>query len=117
MSLRVALLILCAWPIFTGCAAQRYLIERSEPASALAMQLKFASVKGPSASERTENLLRRFDLSDLYKTDARACLEGLQQLSEQEPSSDLNYAVSELAYILGKRAEAKDDEALALDMY
>ncbi len=115
--LRVALLILCVWPIVTGCAAQRYLVERSEPASALAMQLKFASVKGPSASERTENLLRRFDLSDLYKKDARACLEGLQQLSEQEPSSDLNYAVSELAYILGKRAESKDDEALALDMY
>ncbi len=100
-----------------GCASQRYLIERSEPASALAMQLQFASFKGPSVSERTETLLRRFDLSETYKKDTQACLEGLQQLAEMEPASELNYAVSELAYILGKRAEAKNNEALALDMY
>lgn len=111
----LALLVLSQFLV--GCASQKYLVQREVPANALAMQLQLASSKGPHVSGRTESLLRRYDLSDLYKKDTQICLEKLQLLAESEPTAELNYAVSELAYIIGKRADAKGNESLALDMY
>jgi len=106
---------LIVWSL--GCASQRYLVMRDVPANPLAMQLQLASRQGPQVSSRTETLLRRYDLLDLYKSDITACLEGLQLLSEREPNGELVYGLAELAYIAGKRAEKEHDEALALDMH
>ncbi len=44
-------------------------------------------------------------------------MESLQQMLDVEVDSELVYSVSELAYILGQRAEKSRNEALALDMY
>ncbi|MGN6546713.1 MAG: hypothetical protein ACTHK7_16785, partial [Aureliella sp.] len=101
----------------SGCAAQKYLITRDVPANPLAIQLQLTSKAGPQVSPRTESMLRRYDLLELYKTDIAGCLERLQSLTESEPNGELVYGVAELAYIAGKRAEKEHNEALALDMH
>lgn len=90
---------------------------RDVPANPLAMQLQLSSKNGPQVSSRTESLLRRYDLLELYKSDIAACLESMQSLADSEPTGELVYSVAELAYIAGKRAEKEHNEALALDMH
>ena len=62
-------------------------------------------------------MLRRYALTDIYDTNPAVCLEELQALLETEVDGELVFSISELAYILGKRAEKGHDEARALDMY
>lgn len=115
MSRWVCALVVLAW--CSGCAAQKYLITRDVPANPLAIQLQLTSKAGPQVSPRTESMLRRYDLLELYKTDIAGCLERLQSLTESEPNGELVYGVAELAYIAGKRAEKEHNESLALDMH
>ncbi|MCC6508254.1 MAG: alpha/beta fold hydrolase [Pirellulaceae bacterium] len=114
----------CIWLViagalldFTGCATQKFLIKRDTPANPLAIQLQLASKKGPQVSPRTETLLRKYDLLELYQTDTPGCMERLQQLTVTEPTGELVYSVAELAYLEGHRAEKDKDEARALDMF
>ena len=100
-----------------GCSTQKFLIRRDTPANPLAVQLNLASSKGPTDSQRTEAVLRRFALRELYLEDPLLCLEAMQTLLENEVENGLVYSISELAYILGKRAEVKGNEGHALDMY
>ncbi|MFO1066761.1 MAG: hypothetical protein U0892_23120, partial [Pirellulales bacterium] len=110
-------LALCAALLFSGCASQKYLIHLDTPNNPLAAQLQLSSRQGPQVSSRTESLLRRYAMLEHYKTDTQQCLEQMQALVENDPSGELVYAVAELAYIAGKRAEKEKHEALALDMY
>jgi hypothetical protein len=100
-----------------GCSSQRYLIRRDTPANPLALPLKLDDSHGPQISPRTATLFRRYALSEAYEKDPMDCLEQLQVLLETEVDSELVYSVSELAYILGQRAEREENEAQALDMY
>ncbi len=100
-----------------GCSSQRFLIRRDTPANPLALSLQITSNKGPQISQRTTNVLRRFALSEVYARDPAECLVQLQTLLESEVDGELVYSIAELAYILGKRAENKGDQSLALDMY
>src|SRR5687768_7586579 len=68
--------------LLTGCAGQKYLVMRDVPANPLAMQLQLTSKNGPQVSTRTESLLRRYDLLELYKSDIAACLESMQSLAD-----------------------------------
>ncbi len=61
-------------------------------------------------------LLRVYDLTDGLQGDARTLLEKLQRITEQEPSADKVYAMSELAYLSARKIE-KQDKAKALDLY
>ena len=106
-----------ALALLSGCAGQKYLVMRDVPANPLAMQLQLTSKDGPQVSPRTESLLRRYDLLELYKSDITDCLDSLQSLADSEPTGELVYGVAELAYIAGKRAEKEHNEALALDMH
>ncbi len=110
------LIVLCA-----GCATQKYLVIRDVPANALAMQLQLSSKKGPQITARTHTLLRKYDLLETYDKNIADCLEKLQLLAETEPAGaltgELIYAVAEVAYIAGVRAEKDRDEPLALDMH
>ncbi len=101
----------------SGCASHDYLIRRDTPANPLALQLELASRSGPRVSYRTDSVLRRYALSDLFATDSQACLEAMQNLLDSETDGELVYGISEVAYILGKRAETNRDVGLALDMY
>lgn len=107
--------ILCSG--LTGCATQHFLIRRDSPANPLAAQLQLTSSKGPQISSRTQWVLRRFALTDLYNEKPDECLEALQTLLESEIENELVYGISELSYVLGRKAEKRDDEAQALDLY
>jgi pimeloyl-ACP methyl ester carboxylesterase len=100
-----------------GCSTQKFATMRSMPINPLATQLYLFSRSGPRVSDRTQMLLRRYDLLSLYQRDASGCLAQLQVLSEQEHGGEAIYAVSELAYTLGQRYEREGKAAKALDMY
>lgn len=112
-TLAITLILLLA----TGCATQKYLTLRDTPANPLAIPLQLTSSAGPQISSRTKVLLRRYALGEQYEKDPAKCLESLQQMLDLEIDSELVYGVSEMAYILGQRAEKEHDVALALDMY
>ena len=61
-------------------------------------------------------LLRVYNLTDALQGDSRELLENLQHITEQEPSADKVYAMSELAYLSARKIE-KQDKAKALDLY
>jgi hypothetical protein len=100
-----------------GCSTQKFLVRRDTPANPLAISLQITSSQGPQISARTSSVLRRYALTEIYDNDPAVCLEELQSLLESEADGELVYSISELAYILGKRAENARDEARALDMY
>ncbi|MEO8270351.1 MAG: alpha/beta fold hydrolase [Aureliella sp.] len=115
----------CAWLLLLllglggigGCSTQKFLVRRDTPANPLAIPLQIASSKGPQVSSRTSNVLRRYALTDIYDSNPAVCLEELQSLLETEVDGELVFSISELAYILGKRAEKGHDAARALDLY
>ena len=110
-------LLVLAFVLSVGCSSQKYLILRDTPANPLAIPLQLTSSTGPQISHRTSALLRRYALGEVYEKDPAKCLEKLQQTLDVEVDSELVYCVSEMAYILGQRAEKARDVALALDMY
>ncbi|GAB5403109.1 MAG: alpha/beta fold hydrolase [Aureliella sp.] len=61
--------------------------------------------------------MRRYALLEVYKQDPRECLQLMQELMDNDPEGELVYGVSELAYILGNRAEKEGAIGEALDMY
>ncbi len=111
------LLALCLCLLAGGCSSQRYLIHRDTPFNPLAAQLQLSSRAGPTIGYRTQSVLRRYALNDVFESDPASCLEMMQTLVESEIDGELVYGISEVSYILGKRAEKKKDVALALDMY
>lgn len=63
------------------------------------------SLDGPS--QRTEEILRRYDLSARYAKDPGGAIAVLERFARQGPSPELVYALAELSWIEGKRAERK----------
>ncbi len=116
---RAVLSLISIWflCVSSGCATQKYLIHLDTPSNPLSIPLQLQSYDGPQISPRTSVVLRRYALSELYEKDPAACFDGLQQLLDTEVDGEIVYSVSEMAYILGKRAEKRKDEARALDMY
>jgi pimeloyl-ACP methyl ester carboxylesterase len=90
---------------------------RSTPFSPLNQTLKLFSRSGPELTERTKMLLRRYDLLAVYEKDPEGCLAELQVLAETENASETTYAISELAFTLGQRAQQAEDTDGALDMF
>ncbi|MCR9293531.1 MAG: alpha/beta fold hydrolase [bacterium] len=114
--LSCALVLLSLWTL-SGCSTQKFLIRRDTPANPLTTQLQLGSKHGPQVSPRTNATLRRFAMQEIYDEDPRQCLDAMQQLLESEAEAGLVYSISEIAYVLGKRAERQNQEAQALDMY
>lgn len=113
---------LSLWPLLalalllSGCSSNRYIEERESPWDPLTRQLRLMSRRGPKPTDRTLHLLRRYDLVKDQERDLGAVLARLQQELIDEPSLDKIYAVSELAYIGAKKADARglNDEAKQL---
>ena len=101
---------------FTGCATPNFASMRSIPINPLTHQLNLSGKKGPQVSERTKTLLRHYALDEGYEKAPYQCLEDLMELSITEKGSEKVYAVAELAYVLGVRADREKDEAKAMDM-
>jgi len=102
---------------FSGCASGNYLANRKVRENPLAGRLKLATDKGPQISERTWNTLRRFDLEDRYKSDRNQCFDYIRKRVNDHPDGDLIYALSELSYVEGKRAERIGDASDALNHF
>ena len=99
-----------------GCANLGFVSVRKVPSNPLTERLQLTSWYGPRPSERTMQLLRRYDLADDADKDPAAPLERLAAVVEREPSAEGYYAFSELAYLAAKRLEHQDGAA-ALDFY
>ena len=69
-----------------------------------------------SPSPRTEQLLRRFDLDGTFRRDPEVVLRSIGRLVVERPDPDAVFALSELCFLTGQRAErfGKRDEALSL---
>lgn len=100
-----------------GCATQKYVQMRSSPINPLTESLDLLSRTGPKVTERTTTLLRHYALLDLYKSNPEDCLVQLQELALDEKGAEKVYAISELAYTIGTKAEKEKKVGRALDMY
>src|SRR5688572_10322951 len=84
----------------TGCATQsEWVTVRDTPRNPLAGSLDLVSPGGPKPTDRTIQLLRRYDLKDEFKGDRAALLSRLEDLQRREPDRELEYAMAEIAYI------------------
>ena len=99
-----------------GCASQKWVSVRQTPKNPLTETLNVFSDKGPKPTERTEQLLRVYNLTDDFHNNPRELLNKLQAIIEREPSIDKLHAFAELSYICGRKAEAHDPKT-AIDLY
>ncbi len=111
------MLAICLSMVDTGCATQKYVQVRQNPFNPLTESLSLLSRSGPQITARTTTLLRHYALLDAYKSDPDDCLLQLQELAMDEKGAEKIYAISELAYTIGKQAERAHREGQALDMY
>jgi hypothetical protein len=91
--------------VAAGCAQTTWVRVREVPANPLAGPLQLLSPGGPKPTERTNLVLRRYDLDDDFAHHEARVLSNLVEIAAAEPSADKLYSLSELAYLAGKRAE------------
>jgi len=113
----VWLMILLGVVFGSGCVSQKYVQLRPNPINPLTESLGLMSRGGPKITPRTTTLLRHYALLDAYEKDPEDCLVLLQELALDEKGAEKVYAISELAYTIGKQAERASREGHALDMY
>ena len=109
-------LVLCLC-LISGCTSTRYLLLRDVRNNALATSLGLSAKDGPEISERTVHTLRRFALEDRYHADAGRCFAHIRKRVNEHPDADLIYALSELSYVEGKKAELEGRLGAALNHY
>ena len=109
------LVLACAAVI--GCAGTEYVALRERPNNPLAQPLKLLSRKGPQATDRTTQLLRRYDLQQEVRGNPYEMEAELRRVIDKEPTAEKIYALAELTYIAGRRAESRGRRGLALEMY
>lgn len=100
-----------------GCTTPRYVSNRSIRDNALAKSLRLVGSQGPTISERTLTTLRRFDLEDYYNKSCDKCFDSIRRRIDEHPDAELIYALSELSYVEGKKAEQAGRFSDALNHY
>ncbi len=118
--LRIAACLSCSIVfVITGCqSSSNWLQARKTPRSPLAAALKLESWKGPEPTERTMQWLRRYDLvSASEEKSEQEFIDVVDQVASQRQSEEDIYALSELAFIAGNKAQHKGDFAAAFDLY
>ncbi len=70
-----------------------------------AWQVSVGDINRPSS--RTEETMRRFDIDDRYRKDPAGALQTLERVARREPQTELIYALAELSWIEGRRAEGR----------
>ncbi len=89
---------------------------RATPRNPLAQSIRSVQPRGPQPSERTEQLLRRYDLLDELDGDRSELITRLASLATDESLHEHQYAMAELAYLGAKRAEGRR-RAQAVELY
>ncbi|MBX3414761.1 MAG: hypothetical protein KF708_18885 [Pirellulales bacterium] len=105
-------LLLC----LAGCAASGNVALRSVPKNPLTERLLISAKGYAEPSDRTAQLLRKYDLAGTLKESPRETLVGLRTVTQEEPSAEKLYAFAELSYLAGKRVQAVNQQE-ALDLY
>ncbi len=100
-----------------GCATTSYIQKRNTRENPLTASLALVSNRGPHESQRTSQLLERYDLTDEYKKNPNAALLSLCTQDEQSQESERLYAVAELAYIQGQQAQHDGQAVEALHYF
>jgi len=109
----VATAAICA----VGCAANSEWVKvRDTPRNPLDGTLDLLSPGGPKPTDRTMQLLRRYDLDGELKGDRAALLSRLEDIQRREPNREHEYAMAEIAYITATQAE-KLHRQKALEFY
>src|SRR5690606_28262210 len=102
-----------------GCAStgsSKWVSLRSTPRNPLTEALDLVAKQGPKPTERTLQLIRRYNLESKL-SDKPALLAELNAINRREPNREHLYALSELAYIGAKRADAANKAEEALELY
>ena len=89
-----------------GCSSDGYLKVRKAPKNPLEAPLKLLSFQGPQPTERTEQLLRQYDLDRDLASSPVEVLQRLEEEIDREPTPEKLHAFAELAYIQGAREDA-----------
>jgi pimeloyl-ACP methyl ester carboxylesterase len=96
-----------------GCASAEWVKVRDTPRNPLAGTLDLLSPGGPKPTERTQQLIRRYNLTDELDGDRAALLARLAEIQRREPNREHEYAMAEIAYITAKQSEQlRRDRAL-----
>jgi len=113
--------LFCLWVFLlllsAGCASQKFVQVRNNPVNPLTESLSLMSRSGAQITLRTTTLLRHYALLDAYNRNPEDCLVQLQELVMDEKGAEKIYAISELAFTIGSKAEKSRQVGLALDMY
>ncbi len=112
-TLLIGLVLLLA----AGCVGgSEWVKVRDTPRNPLAGTLDLLSPRGPKPTDRTMQLLRRYDLESDLKGDRAALLARLEDIQRREPDREHEYAMAEVAYITATQAE-KIHHQRALQFY
>lgn len=117
MQVSLLMVVLTLVSLASGCTTSRYLSMRDVRENALATSLGLSAKEGPGISERTLHTLRRFALEDRFQADPEQCFAHIRKRVNEHPDSDLIYALSELSYVEGKKAEQEGRLGDALNHY
>ena len=109
-------LAVCLLVALVGCASSSWVKVRDRPRNPLARSLNLVSRSGPKPTERTMQLLRRYNLADQWSGDRVNLLARLEEIQEREPAREHEYAMAELAYISAKETEMLN-QGRALEFY
>jgi len=99
-----------------GCTT-KYLLVRDNPFNPLANALKINDNGGAQATDRTSQILRRYDLVKLWKSSPDDTLSQLHHAMTDDASSEMVYAYAELSYIRALKIDSKKESAKALHLY
>ncbi len=102
---------------FTGCRSARYLSERPIRRNRLTNVLKLGKRSEPQVSERTWSTLRRYGLEGQYNHHCRNCVNKIRSLCDENCDPELVYALIELSYVEGKKAQQAGRPSDALNQY
>lgn len=102
--------------ILSGCAATKQIKFRKEAFASLKLLNTAAKPVKREVSQRTRLTLRSFDLEKLLKSDLNQALIEIQKQVDKEPTPDLVFAVSELAFLEARRYELLEPK-LAVQYY
>lgn len=110
-------LMLCVVVSTTGCmGGNRGVVLRKAPYNPLTTQLKLMSHGGAEATDRTQQILRRYDQKPEMSGDLQPTIAKLQEVNAAESDPEVQYAIAELSYIAGKKAELTAPDK-AVDLY
>jgi pimeloyl-ACP methyl ester carboxylesterase len=114
-TLSMVLIVTC---LVVGCAtSNKWVALRSSPRNPLTESLGLLTKQGAKPTDRTIQLLRRYNLEDSLKGERTELLGKLDEIDARNPNREHVYAQAELAYVSGKQAERSMRQSDALELY